>query len=1058
MKPVQPIIIVLLLLVSSQINAQVLTQQQERTNNLGKNNPSLSASTANQVRFLGLLKSANEAESLDLAHQKLMAAYKTCQGNKLADCDAKIKEQTQKVFNKWLASYQSNSNSSTANMQLAQLQAKFCKGSLATYVDCSSIKQLVEEHEEDNENRELFDTYIAQGKRATQLADKIEAFQKAEAICESFLKDECADEVESLLKSAYAESFQKEIRRLQSSSMSYEQKVAAIEELEDLFDEDYLGTTQSEQLRKVAYRIHETEIRRLLDQSGAFAEKIKDTEKAWKINTTFIDSRKTDLIQGMLGDFIDNELDNLESSSRRRNNFERLLNRIEEAEEELNTLPSELVRGRGRKFQNLKRETVMSEIDRRSRDLERTTDWRATLDGFNNLVRFAQRYENEVEDGTLRRIRRNRQRFAMGEYEARVQQSLALLQRGQLQDAQLALAGAVELSSLNILPEGPEKYRHREVYQKLYEEHHRQLQLAKQSRNWQNADRILQTIDALYQDAPFILVRASLEEELVLLDIAKFEEQLDIGAQVIQRDPMEGQYRFFNNLMDGYQTLNRYLNNQHRASIGRLAFDLSKGPMDASRAAISQQRFGEAIGQLVGLNDFLYQQGYRSVIGPRPYEEMNRLLDYSSSQQMAVFASTNRQNLTWEDRYNMARDLGNFGTKLQQMEGWNDQAVQGDIQNLFTDIFAKQRSAIVTSMQQGDFNYQSKVGQIRNLQQQFPGVISNGQMEQMEAELSFYYDYEQAKSTLRRKDFGQSLDLFNAAASKLDRIPANEQNEKEDLIKRGQQMALEGIVLTQISRYKTVGKSSQVKSYRAILGTIEDNASIPLTEKAENALREQELDWFGGACRLDYRRYNQSILQAEAAVAQEDYDSAIRYYSAAQGLESGIGRCMLDLEDTQERINFYQLAADFNQRKANLETLYSRKNWSVFDSEYQQLWQAYLDYGIKAKFGYDLIPFEQYVLDKRNADLSRYFIVNYAGDDQMLDAVREALGNLSFMSSNQQMEALGRELAIQLYPLFPGKSYKSSYNYLIPNGQTSKSFKKLKKGYKKQWKRVYKGG
>ncbi|MEM6378164.1 MAG: hypothetical protein AAF705_08120, partial [Bacteroidota bacterium] len=514
-------------------------------------------------------------------------------------------------------------------------------------------------------------------------------------------------------------------------------------------------------------------------------------------------------------------------------------------------------------------------------------------------------------------------------------------------------------------------------------------------------------------------------------------------------------FNIFRSLVDGYQALRPHLNNSHRDELGRLAVALSQEPFNTARSAIDRNDYGRALAALRPLNAFLYEDNYRSVLPDRPYDQMNQLIEASADRQIGIFRNAigNLQNADQEQKTISA--MTSFTGTLSDLRGWDRPTTGQRISDLYRQLLLRKKDNMISRMQAGNLDYMGELSQIKSLQSSQRDYIDGTFVTAIAQELDFYGTYETAKSALRRLDFNQSMNGFRSAQSKLDQLPGDARFEKKGLIENGLRKSLEGQLTAIIKRNRNVGKSAQKEVYRQILGLRLAHEDVALTQEAEYTLKEAELSWFGGGCRQDYRAYTLEVLKAEQAIAEKDYERSIPALQKAQNLQSRIERCMLPMDDIGDQLEFYQLAVDFNERKASLDRLYENRQWAAFADNYHQLWMAYQDYGIRAKFGYEMEAFGPFVLRKEQPELMEYYALNYCMDDQEIDNVAVAIKELSYRMSKQRMQQLGADVAQRMYPVFPSRNYQTSFAYLTSKGKPDKKgFKAFKKGYKKVWKRL----
>lgn len=854
-----------------------------------------------------------------------------------------------------------------------------------------------------NEDLLRFTKLLAEAKASQDLSAAEAKLTQAEQLCSQATLEECSSKIEKVRRELYLSAFQQKMRHLRSADWNYQKQLTELEVLESYLDKGGLEETYRKQWTQLADKIHDDEVRRLLDRHEDFEAYMESIDKASAINTEHLNGKLTALIKTAELDAVDSAIEDLLNDRSTRGDFRQQLRRVEKAYAFTERLSESEKRSREAKLRSYRQEVVQYEFASRKRALRHTTDWRETLAAYEDLYGFARKYQEDLDRYAIRNLNRERESFLVQEYEVRIQESRRRLQNGDLTGAQLALAGAVELSQTNLLPEGPAAYRHRELYQTLYEAQHQRLQQYKAAANWDAADQTILIIESLFHDAPFILARASIREERQLLELARWEYFLAEADQVLRSAGTREKYDYFNQLLDGYQGLRPLLNRDHELAVARAVQRFGQQPMDAARQAAERNAYVDAMQQLQPWNEFLYTSGHQKVLAEGLYRDFDQLFRY---------------------------------------------VLQGEQEQL------------IAQMQSGNYDFEQSIALRRRFELGGSTVATRNLMADYEAELRFMEVYERGKSALRRAQYQESMQYFEKAADRQSQFRFNGQytistGDKVTLIDNGKRLSLEGMLLEEIERNNVLAASAKKEAYRSIWRLRRAYPEVPMTQKAETALTDAELNWFGGACRTDYREYTMNMLDAEDAIDRSDYRNAVAALQKAKRLLGYIERCMLPVDDVDYQIGYYQLAVDFNERKSALENLHRSHQFTALEEAYQSLWQDYQRYDIQQKFGYQMVSFDTYVLRSDDASLLEYFILDHAEEDEYLDAIVEGIRQLSHRYSKDKMKSLGAEVAYRMYACMPGKKYQTSFAYLTPKGGYDKrSFKAFKKGYKQQWKKM----
>ena len=853
----------------------------------------------------------------------------------------------------------------------------------------------------ENEDLVKLSKLLVEAKAARNLSDAEVKLEAAERLCAE--GQNCASKITVVRREIYLPAFQQKMRQLRSADWRYPKQLSELDILEEYLSKGKLEAVYQQRWQQLTQKVHEEEVRRLLAQQAEFESYLESLDQAFSINTTHLDGKLTALIRKAERDAVDQTIDDLLNRRGRRGDFRQQLRRIEKAYSFIERLPERDRRNREERLARYRQEVVQDEFLARRSALNHSTDWRETLVGYERLFEFARRYNQDLERFTIRRLRQDREVFLVQEYEVRIQESSRRLQSGDLTGAQAALAGAVELSHTNLLPEGPAAYRHRELYQTLYEAQHDRLQNYKLAANWDGAEQTIQIIGSLFQDAPFILARASIKEERQLLEVARWEFFLAEADQVINYASEEEQYAYFHQLLDGYRELRGLLNRNHEIEVAQAVQKFGREPMEASRKAAERNDFSAAMQTLQSWNEFLYTSGYRTVLSDRLYS---------------------------------------------------------DFESLFSYVIKGEQNQLIQGMQEGNYNYQSALAvrhafKLRNVR-----TIPRDFIKDLEDELHFMEAYERGKNALGRANYQASMQYFEKATDRQSKFRADgfytiPVSEKSSLIDNGKRLSLEGMLMEEIDRSHSLAASAKKEAYRSVWRLRRSHRTIPISQRTENALIDAELNWFGGACRTDYRKYTLHMLDAEEAIDQGDYSAAVAALQQAKLLLNYIDRCMLPVDDVDDQIKYYQLAVDFKERKAMVTSLHHSNRFEALDEAYRALWNDYQAYDIRQKFGYQLISFEEYVTRSADAQLLEYFILNNCTEDAYLNTVVESIRQISHQYSKDKMQKIGAEVAYRMYAWMPARKYQSSFGYLTPNGAYhKKAFKGFKKGYKKQWKKM----
>jgi len=861
-----------------------------------------------------------------------------------------------------------------------------------------SSQGLAIERLDDKENTVRLTRLLAEAQSASTLEMARDRLAAATSLCRSAGLPDWHQKIQTTRRLIYREAFQRKLRHLRSADWTYSRQLSELAELKTLIEEGDLGAAHKQKYTELEGIIHETEVHRLVDMQVDFESYMQLLNQATQINEEHLGQSQSPFIEAARLAAVDEAIEEVLNS--RGGSFNRQLKQVETAYDYTAYLSDAQRPARENQLRQYRREMVRDELKERRRALALTQDWRATLAGYEALLQFAQRFSEDLDRRIIRNLRQDRQAFLADEYEIRIQRSLRQLQMNDLEGAQLALAGAVELTQTNLLPAGPAGYRHRELYQTLYEAQRERLQEHKSVGDWSGAEATIQRLESLFVDAPFILARASIREERQWLEVARWEYFLAEASQQMSVVSQEEQYQYAYQLMDGYLELHRLIGQHTERELIRLLQRLGDQSLEKAKRSGEEGQYQRALAALYDWHRFLYMGRNAAVLPARMYSEQNAVWEYLIKAQQ--------------------RSL------IQRME---EETVD------LTGVLQQRRRFELDRRQRR-------------------------QVDAMEAELRFVAVYERGKTALRKNHFPQAMTDFDQAAQQSAQLSPGGQYtsatlEKQSLIENGRRLALEGMLLEQIQGDAILGASAQKNAYRSLWRLRRSYQEIPLTENAERSIQDLEYNWFGGACRKEYRAYTLQLLDAEDAIERADYGAVVSALRRAEKLQYDVEPCMLPIEDLSGKIHYYELALDFNQQKANLSKLYQAGDWEALEQDYAALWADYIRFEIREKFGYQMIPFSNYVLESAEPALMKYFVLRYCTEGEDREAVVESIRQLSHFQSKEEMQELGAKLAYRIYAFLPERKYKSSFRLLEPKGGLNqRTFRKLKKGYRKAWRKM----
>ena len=1025
------------------------TAEQNRDQSVFKKSPSVLTKPDNsQLQMLALLRQAESTNTLSLAFEKLKSAKKICGVKSEATCQKALGISVEKVFQYWLNKTE-KLGAERGQDQLEELRAVACTSGFGSWVNCQALNQL-EQTWSNNQYEQIYEDYLEQARNAQNFEAQIARLDKAKEVCNQHLKNNCAQELKGLYKEAYKNEFQDIARGLRQSSGSYAQNLQNLGALEAMLAGPYMGPKERQQYDRLFYKTHEQQVQSLMNKRGSVSQRLANLDDAKVIDRSFLQSNYSQSIDELLIEVLDTEWDNL-LQWRRGMDFRSQLRQYEKAANLVDEFPATERPARVNALQKHRRLILDQELERREAKLQRSTDWRRSLVGYEELLQFVRTYREDFPRSTSRQIQRARAGFIMGEYEARIQQSLQALAARDLIGAQQFLSGAVELSRTDFLPEGPARYRHREIYQRLYGAHHQVLENAKLNRQWDIAEARLVLIEQLLQEAPFVLLRASLAQERLDLDLARFSARLEDFQQVLRQQSVKNHLPGLASLLDDYRPLEVYADPQLKDRLNRVVLETTNLPLDLARQALERKDYLGVYPYLTELHQFLNTSNNAHLISDRPRADLRRIYSYTLEQQIQ---NLKQQNLLGpEDLSRLFAGITKLERATQALSKITPTTTRQSIRSLATSGLDLLEGWIIEDMQNGYFDYTAD----RHLLQEYQHLFSRKDLESWEQRLEFYLPFEKAKSSLRRAEFSLAMKGLDQAQERLTFLSHSDQVEKRQLIQNGKERALAGMLIKTMER----PTSDRRVTYREIVKTIMQYNQIRINESARQKLESLEQRWFGSTCGDGYREYTRQILLAEIALENTNYKEALQHYKIAEPFERSLLNCGVQTDKVYEAVAYYELAVNFEDRQEALHHLLRKGDFEEFDQAHFSLWKLYQEYRIKEKFGYQMLPIWDFTRQETDTDLMRYLVSSRAADEYELENVRQGIQWLSYRSSKKGMQSLGTEVAKAQYPNYERSAYLPAFEELLSegaHGMDKKNYKAFRKGYKKAWKVAWKKG
>lgn len=1025
--------------------AQRTVSNDRNTDLSTEKNTALKSPEKDRLLFVQRLARAQSAESVGLAFRLLNEAVDLCPKE---DCRAELKPVVARVFQNWLDKALAEPVAQDQLEQLAALRLAACRTDYAAWIDCREIDRR-ELEIKGQAQRKDYAYWLEQAGRETELSAQLDALERATQICQAAGWADCTVEIAQLKKQFYRTAFADQLRAIRQSGAAYTRRLALAAELEELLVRGELGASAQDQYEELLQTIHRDQVELLMETRAGWPEKLQDLEAAAEIDANYLGGAYARRIEQQRTTLVADRIAHLLQSAAF-GNFRRQLEKAEAAAELLVYLPREEVGRQERRIQRQRSRIVTEELDRRRERMGHYHDWRNMLAGYEDLLRFVRQYRQDLPVGTTRALQQERISYLLEEYELRLQGGIQALSRQDLTTARQLLAGTEELFQTGYLPAGLAA-RHRSVYQRLYEAHYDLLQAEKARRDWPAAQRRIDQLYLLVREAPFMLLHAPLAEEERQLAVAIFMDRVaDWDARLRRQEVNLAQ---ISGLLDSYRDLRTHLPGDMDRQVQSILVATGEQYLEKARRALAVEDYGAVYNALSPLWELWDSRAYRDLLPGRTRSDLESILSYSLDQQTRSFLDRAANLASRPEQRELLRDLEIFSGQIKALTRPEPTWMTDRMGQVLALVLDNMSALILADLREGFFEPETSVRELEITQQRFGQWVGPEQVARLKKRLDVQIPYEQGLAGLQRGDFHGAIDRFSLAESRLSGIPAPERAELRLDIQRGLESGLEGVLLEEMQRLTSDPRTT----YRIIMKTRLQYTQIPLSDRVKAELGALEKRWFGPECGADYREYTRQILLAEEAAAENNYLSARNHYRRAFSLESFLQGCGAPVDEVGRELRYYEMAVSFQRDKIELELLRRRGEYAVFDQAYQDLWRDYRDLNIKSKFGFSMLPFEEYLWTEKDPGLLAYFVVSRAGYPEEREQLHAALIWLSKNQSKREMQDLGAETARSLLAVQPERVYRRAFEELISSIRREldrKGYRGFRKGFRRAWKEL----
>jgi hypothetical protein len=915
----------------------------------------------------------------------------------------------------------------------------------------------------DNTYSDALEQLFEKARSTRDLRSKLRYYAEAEAICkEANAPGNCQERIDAERNQAFNTNFNVLLEKI-SRTDNYEQQQELLKDAERLIAKGQLPDERWEDIRRVKHQVHYNQLQNLLFQtSGSFESQMRSLEQAESINEHYLNQVYNRKIQERKVVLITEEINSVLRYENRpfQERFDRLVY-AEQLAQQLN---------RRHRYQ------LLPKIDEERR--------RIVSIEYNELVRSA-RAERHLDE----KVERYEEalRFC-NEYVG------GMASRGGCEDLQQERSDVVSDVYRNMIDEVQRDMRTEffdkalgtlslaaEVYQKYGQDLSREMPIS---------TAYQQLYNQYLQSARKYSARGAFPQARKLLQDA---QQLEQGQYwvVASDNPVQGQL----------DEVNRMEMDQKLDQLERLANDRAQNPviLDLLRESCelyAQNRSVYSVGQTSRLNKL-----YTSVIQKR----LNQAFQDIRSQQYASAKSTLLTVKSLSDQY---ADLGNalsirgsvekgffqwYTVQMDEIEqglrnyanlsATTDQldklkasmeqdsyvrqinGLENRMIRLFQQALGSYQALILSKISRNDFNTSIEERQLETFYQAHTGVFTKGEYDQAKAGIAFARHYEKARWFQDRQQYRQAVDQWTDALQFMNAVPPSYRKAGlAEELKNNRNTAYAAEVKKQLTQIRQEGyQQNRIEGYRS-LQQFMDTYRLPLSAYVLDDLELLKEDIFGDVCLQRSQQFYFKLESGDDAINRNNFTAAIRFYEEAKSLATEFPECGIDISLVARKIDQYDAASAFQQKKMALDQLqdkvYSSKresDFSAYQDAYSELSEFYNQKIMNQGFRLNLVPYQRKVVQIRNNDFWSYVVRTHATDRAQLsftkDLLRELIEDKRF--SETALEKLAAEMATENYKVFGGRNYKETFQYFeIAELKRNKRFKAFKKAYKKQFKRV----
>ncbi len=898
--------------------------------------------------------------------------------------------------------------------------------------------------------------------RSRDLRSQLQVFAEAEALCgEAYSPEDCQARINEKRGQAFHFSFDELMEDITRSN-DYEEQKEMLKEAERLIAKGQLPKERWEEIGRLKKQIHYNQLQKLLQyRSGSIEEQLRYLEQAQEINQNFLQYAYNQSIQERRTYLVTQQVYALLRTGNDR--FSEKIQKLDQAQQLIQQLDQ---RSRFKLAQEIgkeRREVVVREYDdlvyaaREERYLDKK------MSKYDQAIRFCGEFPEELSAsrGDCRNLQQERREVVVDVYRNMLSNAQSEIQAEQFDKALSILSkaeGVYKLYSNDLTSEMPVSA----AYQQLYNQFLSTAKSYARQRNYDKARALLQEAGQLEGQRYWVVAAAnSVDSQLEEIDRMEMDDKLQ-QLERLQNESSQiaGSLALLKTTNQLFSQKRKAFTEQQANRLRLVSAALVRSGMQLNRQYLSAARFEDARALLNELQSMAAGKE-TDLISATLVNELRKT--FSEYYQLQLDQTAQQISI---DLPAATRQLDRLYAQLQEDQAIKGLEMQEDrMMGQYRRIFEKYQDEILKQLSQANFNTAALENELDRFYQTHQFVFSKKEYQSAQKGMAFAKKVEQAKWKDRQQAYVESLDLWIEAINLVDFAPASyrrpgllaELNQKRNTAYAAE--VDQRMAQLRSSTYE----QARIEGYRAMQAFIEEH-QLPLSAYALDEKRRLKDDIFGDICVERNEQYYIKMELGDRAVGNMDYTSALQYFRQALEVAQEFPECGVDLSRVQRKIGEYEVAAAFQQRKAELERLEEKvhsgtqeSNFRAYQDAYTSLNAFYLDNIINKGYGLNLVPYQRKILQIRNNDFLSFVVWSNCTKLTELNFTNSLLRQLVEDNSLPafKLEALAEKMAEENYRAFGGKNYKTSFErYEMEELKRDKRFRKFKKAYKKHYKKI----